>query len=776
MQHKDKKKTSLKTKLATALAVVNALNVGAAVALPYASTTQCLVADGAKVEKIVDGVAGAMYGTAHAAHQESTYDGEGHGETYNNLDDGFYIVKNGGQTSGTNLSGTETTSGVISVCDGGIGKDNIIGAGGTQIVYSGGTVQFTDATDPTFNTDVHGRDAGGVLELHGGAIYKFNKIEMPYSNYALQGGTLRLVDGASIDNFTINNGTLELGEGGKATRTVLFSDDGNHPEEIIKNGALSEGAYVDVGGTQTVSSGGTSKQANINGGLQNVMSGGLSEGATVNGGTQKVMGGGSASGIVMAGGTVSVEDDATAQIAEATGGTLELLETGLATAVFGGLETGTFNIATLTATGDSVRLGIGGNGGAAASAVGKTLNITNLNGNAKFYVNTDLANNLSDKINITNSTKAQSTILVNYDQTVAATGQAPAGAKALVATVGDNNATFVGGETTIGGYKFTPTLLQEGTNWYIMGAENAGPSGQMYASLDTATWQAIAWRDSNFVIGSRMAQLHHNPASAHQNDFWVDFTRGRTRTNNFGHAMNRTYDRVSVGYDRLVGHGWTVGLAYGYEKGSEGYEKGSGDSTGNVVTAYATWQGARGNYVDMTVKGGQLESDFTVQDDNQIVPSDGRTRATGAGVSAVYGHRFENASAFYVEPHAGFYWSHLGGYDYQLSDGSDVSVDGCNSFVGNLGVNVGKRLGKGEVYARADFMHDFSGNVRVSMTKAGLNNTMENPLHDNWFNVAVGYRQNYERLGWYAEAGCQSIGSRESSGDWVWKAGVEFKF
>jgi outer membrane autotransporter protein len=298
----------------------------------------------------------------------------------------------------------------------------------------------------------------------------------------------------------------------------------------------------------------------------------------------------------------------------------------------------------------------------------------------------------------------------------------------------------------------------------------------MYASVDTATWQAIAWRDSNFVIGSRMAQLHHDPESAHQNDFWVDFTRGRNRTNNFGHAMNRTYDRVSVGYDRLVGHGWTVGLAYGYEKGTEGYEKGSGDSTGNVVTAYATWQGANGNYVDMTIKGGQLESDFTVQDDNQVTPSKADTRATGAGVSAVYGHRFENASAFYVEPHAGFYWSHLGGYDYRLSDGSDVSVDGCNSFVGNLGVNIGKHLGKGEVYARADFMHDFSGNVRVSMTKAGLNNTMENPLHDSWLNVAVGYRQNYDRVGWYAEAGCQSIGSRESSGDWVWKAGVEFKF
>ena len=722
------KKKNLKQKIVVAMSVVNALNVGAAVALPYAAMTPNVLTGGATVRQLTDGVSGSMYGTAEARTTSTITENPFKDKIVADYD---AIIGEGIQTSNVTVQDT-----------------------GVVIILHGGTAKK--------DTDIQ---PGGVLELHSGA--KINEGDdagtYNYHEFVLAGGTLRLKEDTAgqrveIANYNVTNGTLELANGGKATGTVLGAAGGNHGEEVIKNGGLSEGAFINNGGTQTVESGGVSQQA------------------TVNGGTQHILGGGTASEIVMAGGTVSVEDDATAQIAAATGGTLELKETGLATAVFGGLETGTFNIDTLTATGDSVWLGLGGNGGAPASTAGKTLNITNLNGSAKFYINTDLANGVSDKINITNSTKNQSTILVNFDPTIAATGQVSADKRALAVTVGDGNATFVGGETTIGGYKFMPILVQEGTNWFVTGAENTGSSDQMYAALANATWQAIAWRDSNFVIGSRMAQLHHDPDSAHQNDFWVDFTRGRMRTDTFGHGVDRTYSRVSVGYDRLFGSGWTAGLAFGYESGSEGYDHGSGDSTGNVLTAYATWQGGRGNYLDLTIKGGKLDSDFAVQGDTQLVPSKADVKTYGEGISAVYGHRFENANAFYVEPHAGFYWTHLNGYDYRMSDESDVNVDACNSFVGNLGVNVGQRLGKGEVYARADFMHDFSGNIRVSMSKAGTNNTMENPLHDSWLNIAVGYRQNYERVGWYAEAGCQSIGSRESSGDWIWRAGVEFKF
>ncbi|MBP5199131.1 MAG: autotransporter outer membrane beta-barrel domain-containing protein [Schwartzia sp.] len=697
------KKKNFKQKMAVAAAVVNVLNVGAAVALPYVTMTPNVLTGGATVRQLTDGVAGSMYGTAHAQDEVIT--------------DEVYEVGNGAQTSHVTVKGV-ATSGVLHDLNGGFSHDTIISKGGTLIVDSGGGVSKVT-------------DSGGVLELHSGAKFTNEDKDslgaitnpQPYAQYALNGGTLRLLDGAAVGKteeeiMTVNNGTLEIGSGGTAIGTVVQA-----------------------------------------------------------GGTQHVLPNGNATETDLEGGTVSVEDDATAQIASATGGTLELRDTGLAEAVFGGLGAGVFNLDTLTATGDVVRLGLGDINNKPTGF--KTLNIANLNGAAQFYVNTDLANNQSDKINIAASTAGQNKILINFDPTLA-TGQAVTDKKALVASVGDSNATFEGAETTIGGYKWTPTLASEtaggGTNWFITGVLTPKTSEQMYASVDTATWQAIAWRDSNFVIGSRLATLHHDPDSAHQNDFWVDFTRGRLRTNSFGMGVNRTYSRVSVGYDRFFGGGWTAGLAYGYESGSEGYNCGSGDSTGNVLTAYATWQGGRGDYLDLTLKGGQLDTDFVVQGENQPLPSKADTKTHGAGLSAVYGHRFENATAFYVEPHAGFYWSHLNGYNYRLSDDSDVNVDACNSFVGNLGVNIGQRLGKGEVYARADFMHDFSGNVRVAMSKAGTTNLMENPLHDSWLNVAIGYRQNYERVGWYAEAGCQSIGSRESAGDWIWRAGVELKF
>ncbi|MBP3691111.1 MAG: hypothetical protein J6I74_07285, partial [Schwartzia sp.] len=217
-------KKNLKQKLAVAMSVVNALNVGAAVALPYANMTQSIVADGAKIEQLVDGVAGAMYGTAHAEHITSTItagqvlDGPNLGE----VTDGVITVEAGGQTSKTTLGGTDTTSGV-------------------EIVHNGGTAKDT-TTNP-----------GGVLELHSGArLRKEDTVDIEYNQYVLNGGTLRLKEDTAgqyveIANYHITNGTLELANGGKATGTRLDAAGGNHGVEVIKNGGLSQQGIINNG-------------------------------------------------------------------------------------------------------------------------------------------------------------------------------------------------------------------------------------------------------------------------------------------------------------------------------------------------------------------------------------------------------------------------------------------------------------------------------------------------------------------------------------------------
>ncbi|MBR1886704.1 MAG: autotransporter outer membrane beta-barrel domain-containing protein, partial [Schwartzia sp.] len=695
---------------------------------------------------------------------------------------GMTVAENATQT----VSGTAqnmAVNGTQTIEAGGIATGTTTIDGGTQNVSANATVESVVLTNGVQNL---GGTATGTTTINGGT---------QNVNGTLQGATtiesgVQNVSGTATGMTTINNGTQNVNAGAKVTDVTINGGVQNLHGEATSTTTIN-------GGTQNVNAGATVAAAAISGGVQNIAAGatventaltngtqnvsGTADATTIHGGEQHVYGGGTATDIVMNGGTLTVEDGGSAQVTTATAGFLKLLEVGLAeVSLEGGLS---YTFTDAYARGDTVRLRTAADTTTVTDAARKTLAIANsMDGYADFYINTDLANNQSDLIQypatITNATQPN-TIRINYDPTLA-TGTTVATTDTTVATVGTANAaTFTGAASVIGGFNFTPTVTSDdnGLTWKIKSTALAGPSEQMLAGVNDATGLVTGWRDTDFAMTGHMASLHRDPQRTHANDFWVDFTRGRRSVSGNGRDRNSTCNRVTVGYDRYTAKGWTVGLSYGYESGSDGYRNGSGSSKADVVTAYTTWENERGDYLDMAVKGGHLRSDFTVQGEGQAQPSKGDHSTYGYGVSAIYGHRFENAKAFYVEPHAGFYWTHINGYDYNMSDGSAVSVDGSNSFVGNIGVNIGQKLGNGDVYLRADFMHDFSGHTRLSMTKGTLTNTMEESLHDNWLNVAIGYRQDFERVGWYAEAGSQGIGGRGTSGgDWIWKAGVEFKF
>ena len=259
-------------------------------------------------------------------------------------------------------------------------------------------------------------------------------------------------------------------------------------------------------------------------------------------------------------------------------------------------------------------------------------------------------------------------------------------------------------------------------------------------------------------------------------DIWVDFTRGRNTFSNGGNSVRATYSRVDVGFDRGAGNGWTVGAAFGLQYGSENYLIGSGNSHNDILTAYAMWQSPTDHYLEMTLRAGRLSAEYDLQDPNQAAASKGESRTYGQAASVVYGKRMAQASDWYMEPHAGLYWAHVNGYGFDLSDGTSVHVDGSNSIIGALGLNVGRHLeNRGDFYARADVMHDFNGNTRTTMTK-GASNTLENDFRDTWLDLMLGFKRRDGVIDWYAELGRQGIGSKECRGDWVWRVGMSYSF
>ena len=188
------------------------------------------------------------------------------------------------------------------------------------------------------------------------------------------------------------------------------------------------------------------------------------------------------------------------------------------------------------------------------------------------------------------------------------------------------------------------------------------------------------------------------------------------------------------------------------------------------------WQNDKGRFAEVNLRLGRLAGDLDLQDPNQLVASQGSNRTYGQGASVLYGQRLEKQDGWDLEPHAGLYWAHVNGYNYNLSDDSAVSVDGSRSFMAGLGINVGRKAGQGGTfYARLDLLHDFAGGVQATMTK-GKALTLENDFKDTWLDVALGYKRQAGPVEWYVEAGRLGIGSKAAQGNWVWNVGLKYKF
>ncbi|ORU00294.1 adhesin aidA-I [Anaerovibrio sp. JC8] len=652
---------------------------------------------------------------------------------------------------------------------------HVIESGGSTRVYCGGTATVENLSRGTQIVSSGGTSLNTTIKAGGTQI-------------AMEGGALAGVQTVEAGGIA-SGGTLIKGAVQKVYGSAVLTTVNSGGIQDVASGGTASGTTINSGGVQSIASGGTANGAILmSGGKQEVVAGGVTadtvvgEGASLtltDGGKTIVHSGRTTAHIILNGGTMVVEDYGKAQIDAATGGKLELLDIGLAEASFGDLTTpaGTsFTVTDAYARGDTVRLGLGDANG--YSAPGKTLVLTNMDGYANFYVNTDLANNTSDVIKmdtVVNGTRAN-TVRINYDPTLAA-GAEVTDTDTTVATVGAaNKATFTGASSTIGGYIYLPTVTSTdaGVTWKITSVQFYKASNQMYAALGNASSKAAYWRQAGAPVIKRMAQLRRHPDLG--NDFWVNFTRGKNSLDNLGYDVSATYSRMDIGFDRRVNANWTVGASYGLKYGSEGYSCGSGDSHDDILTAYGLWQGNGGRYSEITLRAGRLASHLDLQDPGQAVLSKGDNSTYGQAISFTYGQRMEKPDGWYMEPHVGFQWAHVNDYNYSLSDGSDVSVDASNSFIGNLGINVGREFGHGSTfYARADLMHDFAGGVRATMTR-GMSNSLENDFKDTWLDLALGFRRQDGPVEWHIEVGRLGIGSKAAQGNWVWNVGMNYSF
>lgn len=732
-----------------------------------------------------------VYGTANSTYIHGAAQHIHAGGTANDTD----IAANGRQyvSSGGNANGTVINNGFQEILDGGRASGTTI-HDGNQTVSGGGQA---------FHTTI----SGGTQEV---------KTNAKAYNTTVSSGTQNLSGSSSLAETTVihNGGTQEVGSIAVAHRTTISAggrqifNEGFARNTVIDSGGVQEldNGNADLttilaGGVQNIISAGAATNTTIHsGGVQNVYYGGMAGGQTeissdvtldgsvflasgtlfsggtaLSGGTQNILGGSALGTIIYSGGTQAVSSGTAANtiihsggtqsvyrgaiVSDSTvnaGGVINLVQSGAALQGDTILNQGTVQIFNpATGSYEISRLVVNGGGTVklAAGTVGNHLTLDDLQGAASFIINTDLANNTSDQIEIRSSTNAAgSTIQVAFDPGFAS-GSSISGT-AVFANVDSGDASFQALPTDWGAYRFTPTVSAStdpgGTTWSITGlntsggtpGSNPGVSETMLTASDVITNNLTLWRTENNSLMRRMGELRNDPGKAGE---WVRFYRGETEADNPGSRHTKaTYTAIQGGYDKKHSNykGGTLYTGYtaGYLDASIGFNRGGGDASSLTVGAYGSWLGDKGHFLDVIAKQGRLKNSY-----HNYLLNPGNTKVTGSyhnwgtSLSVEYGFRQAQKDGWYLEPQAEISFGRVSAADYTASDSTRVHNSSLNSTVGRLGLAIGKTTPAGSFYAKASIAREFSARSKITMSTGGLTPvTLDQDLKESWLEFALG--------------------------------------
>ena len=283
-------------------------------------------------------------------------------------------------------------------------------------------------------------------------------------------------------------------------------------------------------------------------------------------------------------------------------------------------------------------------------------------------------------------------------------------------------------------------------NWYIgLGhTQNVSDAGQaVIATARGLYYNAVEIDRFNQRYGDRRYDETNN-------SLWM-----RVRHDRWGTAagvgdfksQNTTY-QIGFDYTDFVDSGKMIyGAAIDFMDGNTDYESisGSGQTKRYAASAYVTYMGDNGSYLDLIGKVGRLSNEYSVKLDS------------GAGVSADYmnwmtalsveaGHQFTSeGSSWFAEPQIQAQSVFVSSNDYSNGQ-TQIDQDAIHSFITRAGFRVGRWLDENKganVYAKADVLHEWAGEQDIHVkdkTTAVGGETFEINNHGTWFDVGLGFQ------------------------------------
>lgn len=298
---------------------------------------------------------------------------------------------------------------------------------------------------------------------------------------------------------------------------------------------------------------------------------------------------------------------------------------------------------------------------------------------------------------------------------------------------------FKSDNVEVGNYTYTLVTDEEAGGVFRTYLRPISLSPTSLASLSMASVgaQCSAFLSNLGNLRSRMGEVRGRSGSGlwAQPHFWKD------RIDSYGGtSFSQDVMSVAVGYDVMPNDKWIVGVGMSAgkhdETGNECVGRVSGDANSFFITPYGTWMHDNGTYVDIVGSAGVYDQDFDLYRYGAKGMS-GDYTDFGVGISVEVGRKFSQgtrrivdekgtpvdggkrpAHGWFVEPQAQMSLYTIFADDYTTSEGSTAKRDDVTSLTGRVGVVVGKDFTygaskKGQVYAKAGFIHEFCGSQKV---------------------------------------------------------------
>lgn len=369
--------------------------------------------------------------------------------------------------------------------------------------------------------------------------------------------------------------------------------------------------------------------------------------------------------------------------------------------------------------------------------------------NGHFYFNTDIVNQQTDKLIVTDINGAAGNHLVTVKNDA---GQATTGKETI------DIIETKGGSANFNLYKNTPVELggwEYGLRKTVDGATGK-PNGnwQLYANgKKTSTAQAaISFVNTNYMLTyidmqtllQRMGELRDTPNS--DGNFWVRGFGGRLNAFS-GQALdgyNMDYRGTQAGIDKLIrttsnGRLYIGGMV-GYIDADQDFHRGDGSAKNYNIGLYTTYMTNDNFYVDGVIKYSKLKNSFNVTDtQGNSVTGTGNTNAISLSLET--GQRFYITAAkqgVYVEPQAQIVYTKNGSDSTKATNSLKVKFNSYDSLIGRGSAIIGYALPNTanpvNIYLKTGYVREFKGNVAYKM-----NDVKEtNHFRGGWFENGLG--------------------------------------